>query len=177
MLDVDDDLVARQMRWQGAMATPRSRGPTRLPLLLRLGSSILRRLALGDRLLQVLQSELKLVRTQLLRPTTEPVAQKPLDQQPKFIILGLAFLRGTLQCRTLQNRGGDHVAQHLLQDGKVVRQGGEIDLHASMMEDAAAPTPPFCVRSRQLFVPPAPACGEAVAPATRIRQAVPPAGR
>ena len=88
VLDVDHHLVARQMRRQGAMVA-RRRAPRGFGVLLRCGGRILGCLALGDRLLQVLQPELQLVRAQLFGPAAEPMAHQALDQQPQFVVLGV----------------------------------------------------------------------------------------
>ena len=82
-------------------------------------------LVLGNRLLQVLKPELHLLRTQLLGATTKLVARQPLDQQAKFVVLGV------------------QLAQHLPQQGRVVRQGVRGDLHGAMVKDAAASGPGF----------------------------------
>ena len=65
-------------------------------------------------------AELKLVRAQLFGPSAEPIAQKPLDQQPQLVVLGLTLLNGDLQRDLLLRCGGDHISQHLLEDGRVV---------------------------------------------------------
>jgi hypothetical protein len=38
---------------------------------------------------------------------------------------------------------GHHIPQHLLQQGRVVRQPVEVDLHTAMMIDAVASAPAF----------------------------------
>ena len=53
-------------------------------------------------------------------------------------ILGIALLHAFCCCRR-----GDHLAQHLLQRGGIVRQGVEVDLHASIMNNAAESAPEF----------------------------------
>ena len=84
-----------------------------------------------------------MVWAQLLGATAEPIAQKPLDQQAKLVVLSLAFLHRTLQRHLLPGSRGDQVPQHLLKDLRVVRQGGEVDLHTGMMNAAAASLPSF----------------------------------
>jgi hypothetical protein len=51
------------------------------------------------------------------------------------------LLHRVLQGRVLLFGRGDYLAQHLLQYGGIVRQGGEVDLHASIMLDAAESVP------------------------------------
>jgi hypothetical protein len=87
---------------------------------------------LGDGLLHVLESELQLVSAELLGAATELVAHQTLNQQPELVIL---------RC----NRAllVQHRPQHLLQLGGVVGQGVGIDLHKTMMNDAAASRPAF----------------------------------
>jgi hypothetical protein len=41
MRDVDDDFIARQVRWQGAVVALRPSGPALLPLLIGLGRGLL----------------------------------------------------------------------------------------------------------------------------------------
>jgi hypothetical protein len=77
----------------------------------------------GDRLLEVLETELQLIRAQLLRPASELVAHKPLHQQAKLVVLGVQF--AVLQ----QQRAHD-----LLQSCGVVRQGVGIDRHEADAE-------------------------------------------
>jgi hypothetical protein len=91
-------------------------------------------LVLGNGLLEVLQPELQLLRAELFGTTAELVAQQALDQQSQLVVLGVQF-------RMLLRRRGDDLAQHLLQDGGVVRQGVEIDLHAMIMNNAPASGP------------------------------------
>jgi hypothetical protein len=52
----------------------------------------------------------------------------------------------------LLRRCGDDLAQHLPQDGGVIRQGVKIDLHAMIMNNAPASLPAFnpC---RRAFLP------------------------
>ena len=80
-------------------------------------------------MLEILQPELKLVRAQLFGSATEPIAQKSLDQQPQLIVLGLTLLNGALQRHLFLRCGSDQVAQHFLEDRRVIRQGGKVDLH------------------------------------------------
>jgi hypothetical protein len=69
------------------------------------------RLLLGDRLLEVLETKLQLIRAQLLRPLAELLMQQALDQQPQLVVLGM------------------QLAHHLLQDRRVVRNGFSVDRH------------------------------------------------
>jgi hypothetical protein len=134
VLDVDHHLVAGQMRRQGAViAIGSSFAPLPLRVLSR-GRRVLCRLVLGDGLLEVLQPELELVRIELFGAAAELMAHQTLDQQPEFVVLGMQF-------RMMLCRCGDDLAQHLLQDGGVVRQGVEIDLHAMIMNNAPASLP------------------------------------
>jgi hypothetical protein len=59
----------------------------------------------------------------------------------QLVDFGIALLHRDLQgCLLLLGRS-DHLAQHLLQRGWVVRQGGEIDLHAGIMINAVESAP------------------------------------
>lgn len=131
VLHIQHHLVARQVRWQGAVVARRALGTG----LARGGGggsarSVLGGLVGGDSLLQRLQPELQLVGGELLRPSAELVTRQPLDQQPELVILGVQ--------RPLLVQ---HRAQHLLQGGRVVWQRVEVDLHGVMMTDAAASRP------------------------------------
>ena len=88
-------------------------GAAGLPIL-RQVRFVLRRLVLGDGLLEILQAELQLVGAELLRSAPELVAQQALDQQSQLVILGVQFA-------LLVGRGADHLPQHLLQEGGIVR--------------------------------------------------------
>jgi len=99
----------------------------------------------GDRLLEILQPQLKLIRAQLFGSAAKPIAQEPLDQQPQLVVLSLTLLNGASQRDLLPRCGNNHVSQHLLEDCRVVRQGGEVDLHARMMANPFASNPVFLV--------------------------------
>ena len=71
-----------------------------------------------------------MIRAQLLGAATELVASQTVDQPPQLLDLGV----------TLVDRG-HHIAQHLLQRGWVVRQGGEVDRHGIIMIDLLEPAP------------------------------------
>src|SRR5208337_5635379 len=86
-------------------------------------SGLTRRLVLGDALLLILETELQLIRRQLLRPATELVARKALDQQPQLVVLGQQLL------------------QHPLQDRGIIRQAISIARHEAMMNDRFASLP------------------------------------
>ena len=85
-LDVDQNLVARQMLRQGAVVAPGRCRTTAALLGLR---RLLPGLVLGDALLEILEPELQLVRAELLRPAAELLPQQALDQQPQLVVLGL----------------------------------------------------------------------------------------
>jgi hypothetical protein len=110
---------------------------SKLPKIRRTHHRLLPSLVLGNRLLQILEPELQLLGRELLGPAAELVVRQALDQQAKLVVLGvqLALL--------MQDR-----AQHLLQQGGVVRQGVRVDLHGAMMNDDAASEPVFIVVSR-----------------------------
>ena len=134
--DVDQHLVARQMLRQGAVVAP---GRCRAAALL--GSRrILPGLVPGDGLLEILEPELQLVRAELLRPAAELVPQQTLGQQPQLVILGLQ--------RTVLMHG---IPEHPLQDGGIVGQRVEVDLHAPMMPDVAASDLPFPAKSHRCY--------------------------
>jgi hypothetical protein len=111
------------------------------PLALFVLRSVLRRLVRGDGLLQILQRQPQLIGAQLFRAAAELLAQQTLGQQVQLVDLGIALLHRVLQGRVLLLGRGDDLAQHLLQHCGVVRQGGEIDLHASILLNAAEPVP------------------------------------
>jgi len=112
-------------------------GSGRAPLALVVLCGVLRGLVRGNGLFEILQCQLQLVGTQLFRATAELLAQQTLDQQVQLVDFGIALLQGGL----LLFGRGDHLAQHLLQRGGIVRQGGEVDLHASIMINAAESAP------------------------------------
>ena len=129
-----------------------------------IGCGVLGGLVGGDRLLQRLQPELQLVGGQLLRPAAELVARQPLDQQSQLVVLGVQH------SLPMQYR-----PQHLLQGRRVVGQGVEIDLHRTMMTDAAASQPAlFCVGPLAI-TPRVAVAGGMGRPATRTRRARQPA--
>jgi hypothetical protein len=134
MFDVDQHLIARQMRREGAVVAI---GACRAPLALFVLRCVLRGLVRGGGLFQVLQCQLQLVRTQLFRATAEALAQQTLDQQLQLVDFGIALLQGGLLLFSRDN----HIAQHLLQRGRIVRQGGEVDLHDSIMINTAESAP------------------------------------
>ena len=108
-LDVDDDLVARQMcRQRTAIAV----GSLCAPPSLRWFRRIFGGVAFGGTLLRILQDELQLIEVELLRTWTVAVAQQTLDQLPQLLVLGLQFRH--------------HLLQHSLQDSRIVRQSREI---------------------------------------------------
>jgi hypothetical protein len=88
-------------------------------------------------LFQVLQCQLQLIRAQLFRAAAELLAQQTLDQQVQLVDFGIALLQSGL----LLFSRGDRLAQHLLQRGGIVRQGGEVDLHDSIMINAVESAP------------------------------------
>ena len=130
MFDIDQHLIARQMRRKGAVVTVRA---CLAPLALFVLCSVFR----GGGLFQILECQLQLVRAQLFRATAELLAQQTLDQQVQLVDFGIALLQSGL----LLFSRGDHRAQHLLQRGGIVRQGSEVDLHASIMINAAESAP------------------------------------
>lgn len=134
MLDIDQHLIARQMRRKRSVVAV---GACLSPLALGVLRGILRGLSGGDGLLQILERQLQLVRAQLFRAAAELLAQQTLDQQVQLVDLGITLLqrRLLLLCR------GDHLTQHLLQRCGIIRQGGEINLHASIMISAAESAP------------------------------------
>ena len=134
MFDIDQHLIARQMRRKGAVVAV---GACLAPLALSVRRRILRGFVRGDGLLQVLQCQLQLIRTQLFRAAAKLLAQQTLDQQVQLVDFGIALL----QSRLLLFGCGDHIAQHLLQRGRIVRQGGEVDLHDSIMINAVESAP------------------------------------
>jgi hypothetical protein len=103
VLGIDHHIVAWQMRRQGAVIAGGAGGFR--PSLPSAGcfGSILGRLMLGGRLLQIFEPELQLIGTQLFGPAAELVTREALDQQPQLVILGM------------------QLAQHLLQDRGIVR--------------------------------------------------------
>ena len=160
VLHVDHHLVARQMSRQGTMIAV---GPRCAPrLILPRGGRILCGLVLGDRLLEVLQSELELIPSELFRAAAKLMTQQALDQPPQLVVLGVQF---TLLMH--------HRPQHLLQDGRIVRQRVEVNLHDVIMNNAPASMPAFLCGGAS-FTPPTPACVELPERATHTRRARPP---
>jgi hypothetical protein len=90
-----------------------------------------------------------------------------MDKHSEFIVLSVQFAM-------LLRRGSHHIAQHLPQEFRIVRQPFEIDLHRRMMIDDAASTPAFPAGISPFSTPPAPVGGGAPAHATRSRRATPP---
>ena len=106
VLDVDDDLVARQVCRQGAVIADRRLSTRLARQACSGGRGVLAGLVGGDGLLELLQRELQLVGCQLLGPTAELVAGQALDQQSQLVVLGSEL--------TLLEH---HRAQHQLQRG------------------------------------------------------------
>jgi hypothetical protein len=125
-VDINDDLVARQVCWQCA---PIAVGNLCAPPSLRRLRRIAGGLAFGGVLLRVLQDKLQLIEIELLRSGAVAVAQQTLDQLPQLFVLGLQFRH--------------HFLQHLLQDSRIVRQGREIDLHNMMIMAHVVASPPM----------------------------------
>jgi hypothetical protein len=111
---------------------------------------------------EILQGELQLLVGQLLGAAAELVATETLDQQAQPVIFGVQLVLPLEQGQ-----------QHLLQQRWVVRQGVGIDLHAAMMNKAAAPGPEPIPAKCDLIRPVRDAAAVPV-PATRSRQAAPP---
>jgi hypothetical protein len=89
-------------------------------------------------LFQILDPELQLIGGQLLGAAAELMAQQTLDQLLQLVDFGIALLHGNLQDGVpLLDRGG-HFAQQMLQRCGVVRQGGEVDVHARRIAGATA---------------------------------------
>ena len=88
-------------------------------------------------MLQVLQCQLQLIRAQLFRATAELLAQQTLDQQVQLVDFGIALLQGGL----LLFSRSDDLTQHLLQRCRIVRQGGEVNLHDRIMTNAVESAP------------------------------------
>jgi len=126
VLDIDDDLVARQVCWQGTtIAVGHLDAPPSLRRLCRIFGSV----AFGGTLLRILQHQLQLVEVELLRTRTIAMAQQTLDQLPQLLVLGLQLRH--------------HFPQHPLQKIRIVRQRREIDLHNSMMLTHAVASQPM----------------------------------
>ena len=132
-LDVDQHLIARQMRRQRAMIAvgPASRrGSRAVSAAIR---RILRGLVRGDGLLQILQPELQLIGAQLLGAAAELVAQQALDQQPQLVVLGVQFARAAAApsrsiCCSMRGSSG---------------RASRSICTLAMMNDAAASAPAF----------------------------------
>ena len=123
-LDVDDDLVARQVcRQRTAIAVGRLGAPPSLRWLCRVFGGVV----FGGTLLLILQDELQLIEVELLRTRAIAMAQQALDQLPQLLVLGLQFRH--------------NLPQHALQDIRIVRQCREIDLHIVMMTHVVASLP------------------------------------
>jgi hypothetical protein len=103
-LDVDDDLVARQVCGQ---RTAIAVGYFYAPPSLRRLCLVFGGVALCGTLLLILENELQLIQVELFRTRTIAVAQQTLDQQPQLLVLGLQFRHNLLQ--------------HALQDRRILR--------------------------------------------------------
>ena len=97
-------------------------------------------LVLSDALLEILEPELQLVRVELLRSAAELLPQQARDQQPQLVVLGMQ--------RAVLLHG---IPQHLPQDGGIIGQRVEVDLHAPMMPNAAAPDLQFPAQSQRCY--------------------------
>ena len=95
-------------------------------------------LAFRDSLLQILDPEQQLIGGQLFGAAAELLAQQTLDQQLQLVDLGIALLHRILQHGVLLLGRGNHLAQQVLQRCRIVRQCGEVDVHARSIADAAA---------------------------------------
>jgi len=96
-------------------------------------------LVFRDALLQILDPELQLIGRQLLGAAAELLAQQALDQQLQLFDFRIPLLHCVLQDSVLLLGRGDHFAQQVLQRCRVVRQGGEVDVHERIVAGAAAP--------------------------------------
>src|SRR6185437_9113709 len=121
-------------------------------------------LVLGDGLLDILQPELELVRIELLGAAAKLVPCQALNQQPQLVVLGG-------QRRILLRRRGDHLAQHPLQDGRIIRQGIKVDRHALIMNNALASRPAIRVSTAAFSTRPTRVCEPAPARAIRSPRA------
>ena len=121
VLDVDQHLIARQMRGQRTVVAIGTGLPP-LPLFVPGRVRILRGLVGRKGLLQILDPELQLIGDQVFGAAAELVAQQTLYQQLQLVDFGIALLHGALQDRVLQLGLGDHLAQQVPQRGGVVRQ-------------------------------------------------------
>ena len=89
ILDVDNNLVSRQVRRQGTVIAARLFGARFTRQSGRSVRFVLAGLVGGNGLLQLLQRQLQLVRGQLLRPAAELMTHQTLDQQPELVVLGM----------------------------------------------------------------------------------------
>ncbi len=74
----------------------------------------------------------------MLGAAAELVAQQTLDQQLQLVDFGIALLHGVLQDGVLLLGRGGHFAQQMLHRCRVVRQGGEVDVHTRKTAGATA---------------------------------------
>ncbi len=126
VLDIDDDLVTRQVcRQRTTIAVGYLDAPPSRRRLCRVFGGV----AFGGTLLGILQHELQLIEVELLRTGTVAMPQQTLDQQPQLLVLGLQLRH--------------HLPQHLLQGIRIVRQGREINLHNTMMMMHAVASQPM----------------------------------
>ena len=138
LLDVDQHFIPRQMRGQRAMVAVGAGLAPRPRLVCGRIRRVLPGLAFRNGLLQILDPEQQLIGVQLLGAAAELMAQQTLDQQVQLVDLGIALLHRILQDGVLLLGRGNHLAQQVLQRCRVVGQGGEVDLHANSIADAAA---------------------------------------
>ena len=123
-LDIDDELVARQVRRQG---TAIAMGGHSAPPSHRWRRGICRRPSFGGTLFRIHQDELQLIEVELLRTWPIAMAQPTLDQQPQLVVLGIRLRH--------------HLPQHLLQDIRLVGECREINLHLGIMMYVVASLP------------------------------------
>jgi hypothetical protein len=95
--------------------------------------------------------------------------QQALDQHAEFVVLGVQF-------PMLVRRRGHRIAQHLLQQSRVVRQPIEVDFHLTMMVNAVASVPAIFAQISAFSIPPIPVAAAPPVHATHNRRAALPTG-
>jgi hypothetical protein len=78
-------------------------------------------------------AQLQLIGAQLLGATAKLMAQQMLDQPLQLVDFNLVLLHRGLQHRVPLLGRRDHCAQQILQRGRIIRQGGEVDWHAIIL--------------------------------------------
>lgn len=122
--------------------------------------------------IEVLEAELQLVVVEALRPASKLVALQCLDDLPQPVDLGMRPYPLAVERRC-------QLADHAMQRGDVVRQGGEVYVHELILGPTAHPAESYAGRESisRSVTPRQPASIDARESASRSRRAEPRADR